>query len=278
MFLRKTALGTALLAFSGLAAPAFALPQYVPHNWQLGMQPAATPVMAQIEQFHQELLVIITAICLFVLALLVWVMIRYNQRANPVPSKAHHNTLLEVAWTGIPVIILVLIAIPSFKLLYYEAGIPPADVTLKAIGNQWYWTYVYPDENGLRFDSYMLSDAAAAKAGEPRLLGVDNPVYVPVNKVVEVDTTGSDVIHSWSVPAFGVKMDAVPGRINKTWFKATRIGTYYGQCSQLCGANHAFMPIEVKVVSEAAYQAWLAGAKKKFAANDTDDATRVAAK
>jgi cytochrome c oxidase subunit 2 len=277
MFLRKTALGTALLALLGFAAPAFAIPQNVPHDWQLGMQPAATPVMAEIEQFHQELLVIITLVCLFVLALLVWVMIRYNQRANPVPSKVHHNTLLEVAWTGIPVIILVLIAIPSFKLLYYEADIPPADLTLKAIGNQWYWTYVYPDEGGLRFDSYMLSDAAAAKAGEPRLLGVDHPVYVPVNKVVEVDTTGADVIHSWSVPAFGVKTDAVPGRINRTWFKATRIGTYYGQCSQLCGANHAFMPIEVKVVSEADYQAWLASAKKKFAAND-GDAQRVAAK
>jgi cytochrome c oxidase subunit II len=257
-----------------LPGPAFA----APHNWQMDMQPAATPVMVQIEDFHRLLLYIITGICVFVLILLVWVMLRYNQRANPVPSKTHHNTLLEVMWTGIPVIILVLIAVPSFRLLYFEAAIPKADVTILAIGKQWFWTYQYPKEGGFQYDSYMLKDDAAKKAGEPRLLGVDNPVYVPVNKVVEVETTGADVIHSWAVPAFGVKMDAVPGRINHTWFKATAIGTYYGECSQLCGANHAFMPIEVKVVSEADYAAWLAKAKKKYAAIDTADAFRVAAK
>jgi cytochrome c oxidase subunit 2 len=183
--------------------------------------------------------------------------------------------LLEVVWTIVPVIILVVIAIPSFKLLYYEADMPKPDVTIEAIGKQWFWTYQYPKAGNFQFDSLMLSDADAAKKGEPRLLGVDNAVYVPVNKVVEVLTTGADVIHSWAVPQFGVKMDAVPGRINSTWFKATKIGTYYGQCSELCGARHAFMPIEVHVVSQADYDSWLTGAKKKFAT--ADDSMRVAA-
>jgi cytochrome c oxidase subunit II len=244
-------------------------------EWQLGLQPAVTPVMEKLEQFHTELLVIITAICILVALLLVYVMFRFNQRSNQTPSKTHHHTLLEIAWTIVPVIILVIIAVPSFKLLYYEAAVPKPDVTLQVIGRQWYWTYAYSKEGGFQFDSNMLQDAAAAKAGEPRLLGVDNPIVVPVNKVVEVETTGSDVIHSWAVPAFGVKMDAIPGRINHTWFKATKVGTYYGQCSELCGANHAFMPIEVKVVTQPEYEAWLAKAKKKFAA---DDAVRVASK
>jgi len=272
MFLRKTALGAAVLAaLAGFAGSAVAGPQ----NWQIGMQQAASPVMLRIEDFHNLLLAIIVAVCLFVAALLIWVMVRYNQRANPVASKTHHNTALEVAWTLLPVAILVAIAIPSFRLLYFEADIPNPDVTIKAIGKQWFWTYEYPKDGDFQFDSYMLSDAAAAKAGEPRLLGVDHPLYVPVNKVVEIDTTGADVIHSWAVPAFGVKMDAVPGRINRTWFTATKTGTYYGQCSELCGANHAFMPIEVKVVGQAEYEAWLKVAKKKFAASP--GAARVAA-
>lgn len=241
--------------------------------WELGMQPAVTPVMAKLEAFHSELLYIITAICIVVALLLIIVMLRFNQRANPNPSKTHHNTFLEVMWTLVPVLILVIIAVPSFRLLYFEATIPKPDVTLNVIGRQWYWTYSYPKEGGFQYDSNMLSDAKAAAAHEPRLLGVDNPVVVPVNKVVEVITTGSDVIHSWAVPAFGVKMDAIPGRLNHTWFEATKTGTYYGQCSELCGANHAFMPIEVKVVTEAEYEAWLAQAKKKFAAGD---AVRVA--
>jgi len=239
-----------------------------PQPWQMGFQPAVTPVMERIEDFHRLLLVIITLISLFVLALLVWIMIRYNKRANPTPSKVSHNTLLEVMWTIVPVVILVVIAIPSFKLLYFEADIPPADLTINAIGHQWYWTYQYPDKGKLQFDSIVLTDDQAARKGEPRLLGVDNPVVVPVNKVVKVVTAGSDVIHSWAVPAFGVKMDAVPGRLNATWFKAEKEGTYYGQCSQLCGARHAFMPIEVKVVSEAEFETWLAAAKKQFADND----------
>ncbi|MBS0278796.1 MAG: cytochrome c oxidase subunit II [Proteobacteria bacterium] len=276
MFLKKIgaglsgafALGGALLWSTAASA--------LPVDWQTGFQPAVTPVMVDIEEFHKELLVIITLVTLLVLALLVWVIVRYNHRRNPVPSKTAHNTLLEVAWTLVPVIILVVIAIPSFRLLYFEATIPTPDVTIKAIGKQWFWSYEYPASK-IAFDSLGLSDADAAKKGEPRLLGVDNAIWVPVNKVVEVETTGADVIHSWAVPQFGVKMDAVPGRINHTWFKATKIGTYYGECSELCGARHAFMPIEVHVVSEADYAAWLAQAKTKFSAS-LDTPTRVAAK
>ncbi len=263
--------------FAALFASASAVQAEVdgrPVPWQMGFQPAATPVMQGIEAFHTLVLYIITAIVLFVLALLLWIMVRYNRSANPVPSRTSHNTLLEVAWTIIPVLILVVIAIPSFKLLYFEAIIPKPDLTIRAIGKQWYWTYEYPVNGDFQYDSLGLSDAAALKAGEPRLLGVDNPVVVPVNRVVAVQTAGADVIHSWAVPSFGVKMDAVPGRINTTWFKALRQGTYYGECSELCGARHAFMPIEVKVVSQQAFDAWLAAAKKKYAAAD---ATRVAA-
>ncbi len=246
-----------------------------PKPWQIDFQPAASPVMENIEDFHRLLVWLITAISLFVLALLVWIAIRYNRRANPEPSKTEHNTLLEVVWTVVPVIILVIIAIPSFKLLYYEAEIPKPDVTIEAIGKQWFWSYQYPQQK-FQFDSLGLSDAAALKRHEPRLLGVDNIIVVPVNKVVKVVTTGADVIHSWTVPAFGVKMDAVPGRLNETWFKATEMGTFYGECSELCGARHAFMPIEVKVVSQSDYDSWLTGAKKKFAAIYNND-TRLAA-
>lgn len=246
------------------------------HNWQTGMQAPATPVMERLQHFHVELVVIVTAICLLVAGLLIFVMLRFNAHRNVVPSKTHHNTVLEIAWTLIPVVILAIIAVPSFGLLYYEADIPKPDVTIQAIGHQWYWTYVYPKEGGLQFDSNMLQEAAAKERGEPRLLGVDNPVVVPVGKNVEVITTGADVIHSWAVPAFGVKMDAIPGRLNHTWFKAIREGTFYGQCSELCGANHAFMPIEVKVVSERVYREWLADSRKKFATDG--DLTHVAAR
>jgi cytochrome c oxidase subunit 2 len=249
----------------------------LPVPWGTNFQPAVTPVMERIEAFHTQLLYIITAICVFVLILLVWVVIRFNQRANPTPSKSHHNTILEIVWTVVPVIILVFIAVPSFRLLYFQAVVPKPDVVVKAIGKQWFWTYEYPVQN-FQFDSLGLSDEAAKKANEPRLLGVDNAVVVPVNKVVEVDTTGADVIHSWAIPQFGVKMDAVPGRINHTWFKATQTGAFYGQCSELCGARHDFMPIKVRVVSDAEYAAWLATAKKKFAAIDDNTQPRLAAK
>ena len=274
MKLRKSGIGVFVtLALALAATAAMALPV----DWQFSFQPSASPVMDQIEGFHHELFYIITAVSLFVLGLLLWIVFKFRASVNAVPSKVHHNTLLEVAWTLIPVIILVVIAIPSFKLLYYEAAIPTPDVHLRAIGKQWFWTYEFPDANaGFTYDSLGLSDADAKAKGEPRLLGVDNIVEVPINKVVELETTGADVIHSWTIPQFGVKMDAVPGRLNRTWFKATKLGTYYGECSELCGARHAFMPIEVKVVSDADYADWLAQSKKKFAA--LDEPTRVAAK
>ena len=275
MFLRKFGVGAAASALMALSVlPAVA----VPTNYQMGFQAAASPVMEQIEDFHRLLLWIIVAVCLFVLALLVWIAVKYRAGANPVPSKVHHNTLLEVAWTLIPVIILVFIAVPSFRLLYFEAAIPKPDVTIKAIGKQWFWTYEYPGaQAGFTYDSTGLDEADAKKAGKPRLLGVDNPICVPVNKVIQIDTVGADVIHSWAMPQMGVKMDAVPGRINQTWFKATQTGVFYGQCSELCGARHAYMPIEMHVVSQADYDAWLATSKKKFAAIE-NDATRVASK
>ena len=267
MSLRKSVTGAGVvagaLAWAGSALAA-------PFNYETNLQPAASPVMERIESFHSLLLYIIIAISVFVAILLGIILVRYNRRSNPVPSKTHHNTLLEVAWTIIPVIILVIIAIPSFKLLYYEAEIPPADVHIKVIGKQWYWTYEYPQSN-FGFDSQGLTSVEAAAgeapdrsaaAGKPRLLGVDNPLYVPVNKVIEIETAGADVIHSFALPEMGVKMDAVPGRLNHTWFKATRTGVFYGQCSELCGVRHAFMPIELHVVSDAEYAAWLAAAKK----------------
>ena len=268
----RTIAAGAVAALAAGTSSAFALPQ----PWEMNFQPAVTPVMENIEQFHLLLLWITTAISLIVLALLLWIMFRYNTRSNPTPSRTAHNTPLEVIWTVVPVIILVIIAIPSFKLLYYEADMPKPDVTIEAIGKQWFWTYEYPKDK-IQFDSLGLSNADADKKGESQLhlLAVDNAIVVPVNKVVEVLTTGADVIHSWAVPQFGVKMDAVPGRINSTWFKATKIGDYYGQCSELCGARHAYMPIEVRVVSQAEYDSWLVAAKKKYAA--ADDATRLAA-
>jgi cytochrome c oxidase subunit 2 len=276
--LMRNARTLALAATAGLFSVLTALPAAaLPADYETGLQAAASPVMEQIEDFHRLLLWIIIAVCIFVAALLMWVVVRYRAGANPVPSKVHHNTILEVVWTIIPVVILVIIAVPSFRLLYFEADIPKPDLTIKAIGKQWYWSYEYPGANGFTFDSLVLSDAEDAKAGKPRLLGVDNPIYVPVNKVVEIETTGADVIHSWAVPQFGVKMDAVPGRVNKTWFKATQTGVFYGQCSELCGAKHAYMPIEVHVVTDAEYAAWLAQAHEKFASLDLPS-VRLAAK
>jgi cytochrome c oxidase subunit 2 len=201
-------------------------------------------------------------ITLFVLALLVTVVVKFNARANPTPSRTTHNALLEVAWTLIPVAILLGIAIPSFKLLFLQLDLPKADLTIKATGKQWYWTYTYPDNGKFEFDSLLACDEARTKCNAPRLLSVDNEIVVPVNKVVRVQTTGADVIHSFAVPAFGIKIDAIPGRLNETWFKAEKTGMYYGQCSELCGKDHAFMPIMVRVVSEQAFAAWVADAAK----------------
>ena len=237
---------TMFLAAAGGAAMA-ATGQPVP--WQMGLQPAATPVMENIIWFHDFLLYLITAITLFVLVLLLIVIFRFNARANPVPSKTTHNTLIEVAWTLIPVVILTAIAVPSFKLLFLQTVIPPADVTVKATGKQWYWTYSYPDSK-FEFNSLLACDAQRVKCEQPRLLAVDNEMVVPVNKMVRVQVIGADVIHAFAMPAFGIKIDAVPGRLNETWFKATSEGVYYGQCSELCGKDHAYMPIAVRVVSE----------------------------
>jgi cytochrome c oxidase subunit 2 len=236
-----------------------------PAPWEWRLQEAATPVMENIIWFHNFLFWLITIITLFVLGLLITVMVKFNAKANPVPSKTTHNTLIEVAWTIIPVLILVGIAVPSFRLLFQELDIPKADLTIKVTGNQWNWTYAYPDDK-IEFTSIMLTDEERAKRNPPppRLLGVDNEMVVPVNKVVRIQTTGADVIHSFAVPAFGIKIDSVPGRLNETWFKATREGTYYGQCSELCGKDHAFMPIVVRVVKDQEYDAWK---KKQVAAN-----------
>jgi cytochrome c oxidase subunit II len=247
-----------------------------PSEWQFGLQQSVTPVMDNIVWFHDFLLYIITAIAGFVLALLIIVMVRFNARANPTPSRTTHNTLVEVLWTIIPIVILLVIAVPSFKLLFLQLNTPSADLTVKATGKQWYWSYSYPDNGKFEFDSLMLKDGER-KDGQPRLLAVDNDMVVPVNKIVRVITTGSDVIHSFAVPSFGIKIDAVPGRINETWFKATREGVYYGQCSELCGKDHAFMPIAVQVVSEQAFAAWVEEAKQKYARDDMAPPTNLAA-
>jgi cytochrome c oxidase subunit 2 len=247
-----------------------------PSEWQLGLQQPVTEVMDRIVSFHNLLLWIITAIAAFVLVLLIIIMVRFNARANPVPSRTTHNTLLEVAWTVIPVLILGVIFLPSIKLLLLQLDLPPADLTIKATGKQWYWTYNYPDSGKFEFDSLMLKEGER-KEGQPRLLAVDNDMVVPVNKTVRVITTGSDVIHAFAVPSFGIKIDAIPGRLNETWFKATREGIYYGQCSELCGKDHAYMPIAVRVVSEQAFAAWVEESKKKYARDEIVPPTNVAA-
>jgi cytochrome c oxidase subunit II len=238
-----------------------------PAPWEYKLQGSATQVMDDITSFHNWLLVTITLITLFVLGLLATIVVKFNAKANPVPSRTTHNTLIEVAWTLIPVLILVAIAVPSFRLLFRELDIPKADLTINATGKQWYWSYAYPDNGKFEFDSLLACDEARQKCQEPRLLTVDNEVVVPVNKVVRVETTGADVIHSFAVPAFGIKIDAIPGRLNETWFKANKVGVYYGQCSELCGKDHAYMPIAVRVVSDQEFAAWVETAKKKFAAN-----------
>ena len=255
------AFGGAALAASGTVS-AEELGQ--PHPWAYGLQAGVTPVMDSVAQFHSGLLVVITLITLFVTGLLVVAMLKFNARSNPVPSKTTHNTMIEVAWTIIPVLILVGIAVPSFRLLFEQLDIPKADLTVKAVGKQWYWSYAYPDNGKFEFDSLM------AHEKKPRMLAVDNELVVPVNKMVRVQVTGADVIHSFGVPAFGIKVDAIPGRLNETWFKATKTGVFYGQCSELCGRDHAFMPIAVRVVSEQDFAAWIETAKKKFASNPTN--------
>ncbi|WP_425274584.1 cytochrome c oxidase subunit II [Stappia indica] len=263
------------LAFAGAASAAQPMP------WQLGFQPAATEVMEDITWFTDFTLVIVTIITLFVLGLLVWCIMRFNSKANPTPSRTSHNTFIEVVWTLVPILVLVMISIPSFRLLYKQIEIPEYDMTIKVTGYQWYWGYEYTDEamSDISFESIMLREESerAERAAAfnrpieeyPRLLAVDNEVIVPVGKTVRLQITAADVMHSFAMPAFGVKMDAIPGRLNETWFNAKQTGIFYGQCSELCGKDHAFMPIAIRVVEEEQFQAWAEAAK-----SDVEEATR----
>lgn len=258
----KLSAGLAALAALG-ASPALAAQ---PVDWQMGLQPAATGIMTQIRGFEAYTLWFIVPITLFVLVLLVYVMVKFRASANPTPSKTSHNSLIEVVWTLGPVVILLALAIPSFNLLTAQYSPPEADYTVKATGYQWYWGYEYQTDAELSFDSLMLQEADRAAAGKediaayPRLLTVDNEFVVPVGKTVRVLVTAADVLHSFAMPSFGIKIDAVPGRLNETWFKADVEGLYYGQCSELCGKDHAFMPIAIRVVAQDKFDAWLAAA------------------
>jgi cytochrome c oxidase subunit 2 len=235
--------------------------------WDYNFQPAESPTMKSIKSLHDFVFIIITVITIFVLGLLVYICLRFNARANPVARKFSHNTLIEIIWTAVPIIILVAIGVPSIRAhyayTYNQEIIDHPDVTLKIVGHQWYWSYEYPDQ-GIAFDSNIKKDPELVN-GEPRLLTVDNPIVVPVDKVVRVQMTSADVIHAWALPSFGIKRDAVPGRLNETWFKAEKEGIYYGQCSELCGKFHGFMPIQIHVVSEEQFNIWVAGAKLKYA-------------
>lgn len=256
---------TALAAvFVGLTATAFAA---APEPWQLGLQTPATPVAERLDDLHDGLLIIITAITGFVMLLLLYVMIRFNARRNPVPSRTSHNTLVEVLWTVVPIIILVGIAIPSFRVLYYADRTEDADMTLKIIGHQWYWSYEYPDNGDFTFDALLVADEDLAE-GQLRLLETDNEVVLPVDTNIRLLMTADDVIHSWAVPSFGVKLDAVPGRTNETWTRITREGVYYGQCSELCGVGHGYMPIRVRAVSKEAFADWVSQAQEEYARID----------
>ena len=278
-FAKTLLAGIGLVAGMGIVVSAGSALAAQPEPWQVGFQPAATPIMEMIHRFNDGLLIVVTLITLFVLALLLYCMIRFNARSNPEPSRTSHNTLIEVAWTVLPILILVGIAVPSFALLFAEhdparaiPGYDPATdptMTIKATGSQWYWTYDYPDNDDLSFDSLMLNEeerAADPNAG-PRLLAVDNELVVPTGTVVHMQVIGADVIHAFAVPAFGVKIDAVPGRLNETWFRVDREGMYYGQCSELCGRDHAFMPIAVRAVSPEMFETWVAAAQSDLGAS-----------
>lgn len=255
------ALAMALFAVIGFGPAALA---DQPVAWGLGFQEAATPVMTAITGFHDILLYVIIAIAAFVLALMIYVSVRFNAKRNPVPSRTTHNTLIEVLWTAIPVIILLAITIPSLRLLYFSDRVQDADMTIKVVGHQWYWSYEYPDDGGFAFDSLIVAEEDLEE-GQPRLLAVDEQVVVPVDTNIRILLTADDVLHSWAVPALGVKTDTVPGRINESWMRVEREGVYYGQCSELCGVNHGFMPIAVRAVSKEAYAAWVAEAKEQYA-------------
>ncbi len=263
-----------VLAAAAFLAPAAAVhaADGQPSPWQFGFQRSATPIMDQITDFHAYVTIIVTVITFFVLGLMIYVMARFNEKRNPLPSRTSHNTPIEIAWTVLPILILVAIAIPSFRLLFAQYDFPKPNLTITATGSQWYWSYEYPD-HGISFESIMVPEADL-KEGQPRLLTVNNDVVVPVNKNIQVQVKASDVIHDWAVPSFGVKIDAVPGRLQTTWFRAEREGIFYGQCSELCGRNHAFMPIAVRVVSEQEFADWLA---KRQPAAQLEETEKVAA-
>ena len=263
-------LAAALLGVAALAATAWAAE---PMPWQLGMQPPATPVEDRIHSFHDELMIWITLITIFVLGLLVYVMWRFHHTRHPVPTRTSHNAVVEILWTVVPVFILVAIAIPSFKLMYYMDRVPNADMTIKVTAHQWYWSYEYPDQAGLTFDSNIIPDKDL-KPGEKRLLEVDNPLVVPVDTNIRVLVTGTDVIHSWFVPSFGVQEYAVIGRLNESWMRVEHEGAYYGECNQICGINHSRMPIKVVAVAKPDFEKWLGEAKKKFSAATPPDGAK----
>ena len=246
-----------------------------PTDWEVDFQTALSPSMERIVDFNLMVTIIIVIITAFVFALMAWIVIRYNKKRNPVPSKTTHNTMLEVIWTVVPVIILLVIAVPSFRLLYFTDRVEDADMTLKAIGHQWYWSYEYPDHGDFTFDAIMLEEDELEE-GQPRLLATDEAVVLPVGAKIRLLTTADDVIHSWAIPAFGVKMDSVPGRVNETWFQINREGTYYGQCSELCGTLHGFMPIMIEAVSQEEFDAWVEFAREEYATAD-ETPTEVAA-
>lgn len=262
----------ALAAVALLAAAGVAFANQ-PHPWQIDLQPAASAVAERVHEFNYLVSAIIVAISVFVLVLMAYIAWRFNAKRNPVPSKRAHNTVLEVLWTALPVLILVIIAVPSLKLLYLMDRNPKAEMTIKAIGHQWYWSYEYPDHDDFTFDSIMVPEDQL-QPGQLRLLAVDNEVVLPIETDVRILVTSGDVIHSWAMPSFGIKTDAVPGRVNETWVRILREGTYYGQCSELCGVNHGYMPIAIRAVSRQAFDEWTAAAKKKFAR--ADGGTRVA--
>ena len=260
MFKRSIVLAPLFLFVLGVTFAGAAQPE----PWQLGFQPAASPVMREITDFHNLLLVISVLICSVVLGLLIYVMVRFNEKANPTPSKTTHNTAIEVLWTALPVLILVIIAVPSFKLLYFMDRTQNPEMTIKATGHQWYWSYDYPDHGNFTFDALMIEDDDIQE-GQLRLLETDERVVLPVDTDIRVLLTSDDVIHNWAIPALGVKIDTVPGRINETWVRIEREGTFYGQCSELCGINHAYMPIAIEAVSKAAFAEWVKKAKQEFA-------------
>ena len=261
--MRLAALAAFLLTIMGGAAFA----DGIPTEWQIGFQEAASPSMERITDFHNVLLWLITVISLFVLALLVWVVIRYNEKANPTPSKTTHNTLIEVLWTAVPVIILVWIFVPSYNVMVTNDRVEDADMTLKVIGHQWYWSYEYPDHGNFTFDANM-TFAEDLEDKSLRMMETDNHVVLPVGKKVRLLFTAGDVLHSWGVPSLGVKLDAVPGRLNETWVEIAEPGMYYGFCSELCGVNHSYMPIAIRAVSEDEFDAWVETAKEEFARVD----------